>query len=98
MAKIEIKKHQGTIPKLLTAFIKRFHLLLFFVAVVGCLSVVIIQINKTLSSDSTNNATSTTSPGSLDSTTLQRIQSLHSSSQPASSPELPAGRSNPFSE
>lgn len=97
MAKIIIKKHHGTLPKLFIAFLKRFHLLLFFVAVVALLGVAVILISKTLSDTSSQQYTSSIEAGTIDQATLERIQSLHTSNQP-SSIQLPSGRINPFAE
>ncbi len=97
MEKTVIKKSQGTFTKLIASFLRRFHLLLFFILVVGCLSAGIILINRTLIDSSSQQYTPTINAGSIDQVTLERIQSLHTSNAPANTP-LPSGRINPFSE
>lgn len=93
-----IKKNQNSLTKPLVGFLQRFHLLLFFVFIIGCLSAAVILINKTLTESPEEPYNSSISAGSIDETTLKRIQSLHPSSQPDKSPVLPEGRINPFSE
>jgi hypothetical protein len=99
MAEVVIKKRQNSLLKPLGTFLRRFHLLIFFIFTVGCVAGVVLLINQVL----TNNAdgddyTSTINAGTIDQSSLERIQSLHTSDQPAPSPELPAGRVNPFAE
>lgn len=98
MEKIVIKKQQSLSIKYLIAFIRRFHLLLFFIVVVGCLSAGVILINKTLTDSSSEDYIPTINSGTIDQATLERIQSLHTSDQPTPSTSLPAGRVNPFAE
>lgn len=98
MAKVIIKKHQGTVPRMFISFLRRFHLLLFFIIVVSFLAAAVLLINKTLTDSSAQQYTSTIDAGTIDQSTLERIQSLHTSSQPAN-PQLPStGRVNPFAE
>lgn len=98
MATIVIKKNKGATSRLLLTFIQRFHLILFFVFVVGCLAAAVILINKTLTDSSSQEYTSTIDPGTIDQATLERIQSLHPSSQATPQAPLPEGRVNPFAE
>ena len=93
-----VKKPQNSLVRPLTAFLQRFHLLLFFIFVVGCLSTAVVLLNKTLIESSEEPGTSSINAGSIDQATLERIQSLHSSSEPSPAPAMPAGRVNPFSE
>jgi hypothetical protein len=95
---IRIKKPQSSVSRLFMAFLKQFHLLLFFVFIVGCLSAAIILINKTLTESPDEAYTSPISAGAIDNTTLERIQTLQPSSQPGQPPVLPEGRVNPFAE
>lgn len=77
---------------------RRFHLTLFFVLIIGCLAVAVLLINITLTGKpSADDYVSPIQAGTIDEATLQRIQSLHPSSEP-SQPPAAAGRSNPFSE
>lgn len=92
------KKSQVTFLKPLGVFFRRFHLLIFFVLIVGCLSVAVIMINQTLTVSSPDTYTSSIGAGSIDQATLERLQSLHPSSQPSPAPTLPSGRVNPFAE
>ena len=96
--KTRIKKPQSSLVKPLGVFFRRFHLLLFFVLIVGCLSAVIILINKTLTESSDDTYTSSINAGNIDEATLDRIQSLHTSDKPSPAPNLPQGRINPFAE
>lgn len=78
---------------------KRFHLMIFFIFVVGCLAGAVILVSETLSSSAdTSDYSSTINAGTIDQTTLNRIQSLHTSNQPGDAPALPEGRINPFAE
>ncbi len=92
------KKQQGALVKSFGSFLRRFHLLLFFVLIVGCLSAAVILINNTLTENSDQTYTSTINAGTIDQATLQRVQSLHPSGQPSTAPTLPPGRINPFAE
>lgn len=96
--KVTIKKTRGSFSRLLLAFLKRFHLLLFFIFIVGCLSASVILINKTLTESTDEAYQSSINAGTIDQATLVKIQSLHSSSQPKTAPTLPQGRVNPFAE
>lgn len=93
-----IKKQQNSILRPLGLFFKRFHLLIFFIFIIGCLSASVMLINKTLTETSSQEYTSTISAGAIDQTTLTHIQSLHSSSTPTPAQTLPQGRVNPFAE
>jgi len=92
------KKPQSNLLRPVGAFFRRFHFIIFFVFIVGCLAASVILINKTLTESSSQDYTSTINAGSIDQATLERIQSLHPSSQPGPAPELPSGRINPFAE
>ncbi|MGV9001464.1 MAG: hypothetical protein ACOH18_00700 [Candidatus Saccharimonadaceae bacterium] len=96
--KILVKKPRNSLSRLLIAFLQRFHLLLFFIFIVGCLSAAIILINKTLTESTDQTYRSSINAGTIDQATLERIQSLHPSSQPSATPALPVGRINPFAE
>lgn len=95
---IRIKKSQNSLVKPFVAFLQRFHLLLFFVFIIACLSVAIILINKTLTEAPEQPYVSPINAGRIDEATLERIQSLQPSSQPVQPPALPEGRINPFAE
>lgn len=93
-----IKKPQNQFSRLFLAFLRRFHLLLFFVFIVGCLAASIVLINKTLTDTPDEAYTSPINAGTIDQATLERIQTLQPSSQPTQPPALPEGRTNPFAE
>lgn len=78
---------------------KRFHLTMFFVFIVACLSGAILLINKTIQ-DSPADTAPTASAGTqpIDQATLNRINSLHTSAEGGTPAVLPAGRTNPFGE
>lgn len=98
MATATAKKSQGIFVRQAGAFFRRFHMIMFFVVVVGCIAAVIMLINQTLSESSEGTYTSTISAGTIDQATLDRIQALHDSNNPGIPPTLSDGRVNPFSE
>jgi hypothetical protein len=78
---------------------KRFHLTLFFVFIVACLMAAVLLINNTLKDTSTDsNYTSSIKAGSIDNETLNRLNALHTSTQPSTPPAFPPGRVNPIGE
>lgn len=96
--KIEIKRHQNSLLKPLGVFMRRFHLIIFFIFIVAIVAAVVLLINKTLTESSDATYTSTINAGSIDQATLDRVQALHSSNEPEAAPALPQGRVNPFAE
>lgn len=96
--KATIKKPQNSLLKPFVAFLRRFHLILFFILIVACLAAAIILINQTLTEGPDGDYTSSINAGTIDQATLERIQSLHTSGQPSAAPALPQGRINPFAE
>jgi hypothetical protein len=94
----QIKKPQNSLIRPFVAFLRRFHLLLFFVFVVACLSAAVVLINKTLTETPEAPYSSPITAGSIDQATLERLDSLHPSSEPSPPPALPPGRINPFAE
>jgi hypothetical protein len=91
--------HSIDILKPLKKLSKRFHLTLFFVFIVACLSGAVLLINKTIQENATDPTyTSTISAGSIDQATLNRLNALHTSAQGAPAPVLPQGRINPVGE
>ncbi|MFZ1301678.1 MAG: hypothetical protein WAQ27_03865 [Candidatus Microsaccharimonas sp.] len=77
---------------------KRFHLTLFFVFIIACLSGAILLINNTLKGTDDSTYTSSINAGTIDQTTLNHLNALHTSDQAVPAPQLPAGRVNPFGE
>ncbi len=98
MASTQIKKPQSSFLKPVKAFFRRFHLLIFFVFIVGCMAASVMLINQALAESSSQDYSSTINAGSIDQATLERVQALHPSSEPAAPPSLPSGRVNPFAE
>jgi len=92
------KKSQNAFVKASGVFFRRFHMIIFFVLLVGCLSVAVVLLNQTLSETASEDYSSSINAGSIDQATLERIQSLHTSDQPSPAPVMPAGRVNPFAE
>lgn len=97
-SKPKIKKSQGTLARSVNTLFRRFHLLIFFIILVGCLGAAVILINKTLTETPKDGYTSSINAGNIDETTLKRVQALHTSDNPSPAPELPQGRVNPFAE
>lgn len=96
--KLVIKGNQKNAKRYIIAFLRRFHLLLFFILVAGALSGAVVLINKTLADTSSQDYTSSISAGNIDEATLNRIQSFHPSDTPTTSLSPQNGRINPFSE
>jgi len=95
--KVVIKKSQNSILKPIGAFVRRFHLLIFFIFIVGCLAAAVILINNILTDTTDDGYMSPINAGTIDQATLDKVQSMHTSDQPTT-PTLPEGRINPFSE
>lgn len=77
----------------------RFHMTFFVVLVVGGLSYAVISINSLLSDPTIgSDYQSPINAGSIDQTTLNRINSLHKSNDPLPSPLPNTSRTNPFTE
>lgn len=93
----KIKGQHGRSTRLILGLIRRFHLLMFFIIVVIGLAVAVVMLNRTLTGTSTDDFLPTINHGSIDESTLNRIQSLHTSDE-ATKPQLPEGRINPFAE
>ena len=96
--KVTIKKNRSGVSRKLSDFFKRFHLLLFFILVVACLAAGVLLLNQTLTETSDQEFTSDITAGSIDQSTLTRIEALHTSDRPNTPPTIPAGRINAFSE
>ncbi|MFZ1250142.1 MAG: hypothetical protein WAR37_01710 [Candidatus Microsaccharimonas sp.] len=91
-------KNQNNFLKPIGTILRRFHLLIFFVFIVGCLAATVLLLNQTLARNENDGYTSSISAGSINQPALEQVQALHPSSQPALTPENPEGRTNPFSE
>jgi len=78
---------------------KRFHLLFFFVFIVACLSGAVLLINNTLKDTTTDPGyVPPSAAGTIDETTLNRLNALHTSTQPVEPVVLPEGRISPVNE
>lgn len=85
--------------KPLMNIISRFHLTIFFVLVIAGLAGAVLTINNTLNETaSSTDYASPISAGSIDQATLERVKSLHTSSEASEPTPLPTGRINPFGE
>lgn len=91
-------KSQVNILRPLGKFMRRFHMIIFIILIVGIVAASVLMINNALTNVATDDYTSSINAGSIDQATLERIQSLHTSAQPAPAPAMPAGRVNPFAE
>jgi len=96
--KIAIKKNRSAFLRHASSFLKRFHLLLFFIFVAACLAFGVILINTTINESTPSTSDIPTQDASIDETTLNAINSLHQSGDPHTAPSLPDGRINPFAE
>jgi len=78
--------------------LRRYHIVLFVLTIVGSLAAVILMLNSIIISSSS--ATTFTSPdsASFDETTIKRIEQLKSSADAGGPATLPPGRTNPFIE
>lgn len=89
---------KNILSKSLGTLFKRFHMIIFFVFMIAILSVVVILINQILTANPSDTTyTSSIQAGSIDETTLNRVQSLHTSDSTAT-PALSSTRINPFGE
>ena len=93
------KSHSLSLLKPVKTLFRRFHLTLFFVLIIGCLSGAVLLMSDILQNTSADpNYTSSINAGTIDEATLNRLNDLHTSPQGAAPPTLPAGRVNPFGE
>lgn len=96
---VKKKTSSNIVVKPFVILFKRFHLMIFFIFIIGCLSFAVILINDILTGNSANDDyTSSVGAGTVDQATLNRVQTLHTSSNPPQTQEFPAGRINPFNE
>jgi hypothetical protein len=92
------KTSAGSLFKPLGKFFRKYHLTLFFILVIGCLALAVMMISRVISEPPVDDDyVSPITPGTIDEATLQRIQSLHGSSEPSPAQSYP-GRINPFGE
>lgn len=92
-------KDIGNIKKILIAFVKRYHLVVFVVTVVLLLSVAVLLLNTIVSKASGEDAVAPNGASSnFDQATIDRIKELKTSNQPSEPLDLSKGRINPFNE
>lgn len=92
-----MEKHSSNlITKSFKGLFKRFHLLIFFVFIVGCLAAVVISVTQILSRENDEAVVLPTNSSTIDQATLQQIRLLHQSNA-APTPDAPADTANPFS-
>lgn len=104
------KKEASSLLKPIGKIFKKFHLLIFFVFVIACLSIAVITTNAILTGGNATDTNSLDTPGnttgtpnngastSIDRATLQRIQSLKPSTDPSTYTPPQDVRNNPFAE
>ena len=88
----------NAIPKLLGKILRRYHLVLFVIAVVGSMSIVILMINQSLQASTDTSDISTQTTITFDQKTIDRVNALQptQSQQPLTLPSNQ--RTNPFVE
>jgi hypothetical protein len=87
------------IKKILLDFLRRYHLMIFVVLVLGSLVLVVYLLNNIIvSSGESNGYVSAGSNATFDKDTIDRIDRLQSSSESSSDLNLSQGRTNPFVE
>ena len=88
-----------TIKRSITTFLKRYHIVLFVVIVLGGLGSAVLLLNNTVNlSGESNGYISTANSTSFDQATINRINQLKSPDQNNSALDLTKGRTNPFVE
>ena len=98
MADSQSKKSQNSFLKPFGSFLRRYHLIIFFLFLAGCVAYGVFLINETLANPTSEEYTSNINAGAIDQATLDRVNVLHTSDEPSPAPAPPEGRSNPFAE
>lgn len=89
---------KNLLSKSLGTLFKRFHMIIFFICMVGLLAGAVIMINQILTANQSDSTyTSSIKAGTIDAATLNQVQTLHTSDS-AATPTLPDTRVNPFGE
>jgi hypothetical protein len=89
----------GSVKKIVTTFLHRFHVVIFVIVVLGTLAIVILLLNNTIiMSGQSNGYTPTTNDATFDQATIKKIQDLKTAGQSSSPIDLSGGRTNPFVE
>jgi hypothetical protein len=81
------------------AFIKRFHFILFFIALSAGFAYGVLTLNSILATSSnTNGYTSSLTVNTFDQSSIGELNTLKQSTDPTIDTTLPPGRINPFTE
>lgn len=89
----------ANLTKSFTQLLQRFHILLFSIIILGALIVAIYLLNRILiTSDQSNGYVSQASSDTFDSTTIHRLNQLHTIDDPSVPLDFSTGRLNPFVE
>lgn len=86
--------------KAITAFLHRYHVVLFAVIILGGLAFMVLSLNNIIvaSSETPTDYTPDGTTFSFDEKTIERIDELKSRDQASDQLNLSAGRTNPFVE
>jgi len=86
--------------KAITAFLHRYHVVLFSVVILGGLAFMVLSLNNIiiLSTEAGADYTPAGTTFSFDQETIERVNNLKSRDQAAEELDLSGGRSNPFVE
>lgn len=89
----------STLVKPIGHLFHKYHLTIFILFIVGCLVAAVLLLNTILDNASDQDEyKSSISAGSLDQSTLDRINSLHKSNDALPEAQAATGRSDPFYE
>jgi hypothetical protein len=90
----------GLIKNSLSNFIRRFHVTIFVILVIGGLVVVVLLLNNVIirSSEQGDYVPPSSAPSSFDETTIDKIEQLKSRTDASTPLDLSKGRINPFVE
>lgn len=92
-------KNSVSIFKPIAFILGRYQVTLFFLFVMAGLIAAVLLLNSIITDSALGgDYTSPIRAGSIDQATLDRIQSLHTSSETAAPESRPSGRINPFAE
>ncbi len=92
--KNEISFNPQQIAHSLSQFMYRYHVIIFFLVVVGGLSAATFVLYQTVISSQSGESTTTNT--TFDTETIEKIKGLRSASDASTPLVLPAGRTNPF--
>ncbi|MEO8691831.1 MAG: hypothetical protein ABI397_03550 [Candidatus Saccharimonas sp.] len=85
------------IPRAISHFLHRYHVVVFACIVLGGLSITTLMLYKTIATpDSTMSGAPASSADHFDQDTIEKIKQLRSATEDETPLQLPAGRTNPF--